>query len=331
MLSQSKKWLLQKTLRTGWFSDQPTNLNIFTTNRCNFSCFYCSRNIEDFSPDAEYRYDDKSEFHTANLVTLLDKYPKIQSVSFVGIGEPFLIKDLFPMARLAKERGKKTLVISNGSLLHRHWGNIGECFDNVSISLHGLNATEIMSIAKVKERTFNQFVENLRQLTQVEVMQHPRLRVSASVVLLKHNLDRVRRAAALCAEVGIQELDLQNYLALGSDAVKNVIFDDELEYIDFTHNLVAEYAGRLKINRPVWIRRNESKMGWGCVSFYRYLRVDGLGNVSGCGRIMPPTAENGNFLKEEDVFSNTYFKSMQMAFRNGEGIPACCRHCPDAQ
>lgn len=332
MLSRSmQRWLLRKTFRTGWFSDQPEYLNIFTTNRCNFSCFYCSRNIEDYSPDAEYRYNDKSEFHIEDLRELLDQYPKIKSVSFVGIGEPFLIKDLIPMAQLAKDRGKSTFVISNGSLLHRHWGKIGECFDTVSISLHGLNATELWSIAKVKERTFDQFAHNLQQLTQVEVKKHPHLQVRASVVLLRDNLERVRHAAAFCVEMGIQELDIHNYLALGPDAVENVIYDDEQEYIDFIYGLVAEYAGRVKISQPVWIKRDESKMSWGCICFYRYLRVDGIGNVSGCGRIMPPAAENGNFREEKDVFANAYFKSMQKAFRTGEGIPKCCRYCPDAQ
>ncbi len=331
MLSQYKKLLLRQVFRIGRFSEQPTNLNVFTTNRCNFSCFYCSRNTKDFYPDTEYHYDDKSEFHTENLQMLLDRYPRIKSVTFVGIGEPFLIRDLIPMAQLAKERGKKTSVTSNGSLLHHHWDKIGECFDSISISLHGLNATEIMSIAKVNERTFNQFVDNLRQLIQVEVKKHPRLHVCASVVLLKQNLDRVRCAAAFCAEVGIRELDLQNYLALGPDAVENVICDDEQEYIDFAHGLVSEYAGRVKINQPVWIKRDEFKMSWNCVCFYRHLRVDGLGNVSGCGRILPPVAENGNFLEETDVFSNNYFKTMRKAFRTGRGIPGCCRYCPDAQ
>ncbi|MBN1306075.1 MAG: radical SAM protein [Anaerolineales bacterium] len=331
LLDTYRKRLIKRMLHTGLLSSQPTVLSIFTTNRCNFSCFYCSRNILDESPDAEYRYDDKSEFHMEELEKILDKYPAIRKVSFVGIGEPFLIKDLIPMAMLAHETGRRTTVISNGSLIHRQWGNIGPNFDDISISLHGLNAVELQNIAKVKENIFNQFVENIRYLVNVEAKEFPNLNVHASVVFLKQNLERVSLAAKFCMENGIPVLDLHNYLSLGPDARHNVVFEDEHEYIDFTEKLIEECKGRLKINPPVWIKRDETEMEWGCISFYHYLRVDGLGQVSGCGRIMPPEAENGNFGSEEDVFQNEYFKSMRASFRTGKGIPACCRYCPDAQ
>lgn len=69
-----------------FFPTRPTKLNIFTTNQYNFSCWYCSRNIRDDSPDANNRYDYKSEFHLEDLRFLLDKYPSIRFVSYVGIG-----------------------------------------------------------------------------------------------------------------------------------------------------------------------------------------------------------------------------------------------------
>lgn len=315
----------------GILSSDPRTLNIFTTDRCNFSCFYCSRNILDESPDAEHRYDDKSEFHLEDLRLLLDKYPSIKKVSFVGIGEPFLIRDLIPMAQLAKERGKRTTVISNGSLLHWHWGKIGLFFDDISISLHGLTSSELWQIAKVKEKTFHKFIENINHLTQVEAAQYPKLRIHASVVFLKQQLERMREAADFCVKNGIPVLDLHNYLSLGPDALPNVVFDDEFEYIKFGEDLKKEYESRVKINLPVWIRRDDSRLSWGCTTFFHYLRVDGLGQVSGCGRIMPPEAANGDFRNEPDVFKNSYFEEMRESFRTGKGIPACCRYCPDAQ
>jgi len=330
-LNKIKAWSFKQLYYRRIVSQDPRTLNIFTTDRCNFSCFYCSRNIPDKSNDAVYRYEDKSEFHIDDLRFLLKKYPKIKKVSFVGIGEPFLIRDLIPMAEFAKRSGKSTSVITNGSLLHRYWGQIGKNFDDISISLHGLNSDELFKIANVGEKTFNKFIENIHYLTQNETVENPNIHVHASVVVLKNNLVRVREAAQFCVENGIQELDLHNYLSLGPDALDNVIFDDEKEYIDYVMGLIAEYDGQVKINSPVWIKRDETKMKWGCVSFFHYLRVDGLGQVSGCGRIMPPANDNGNFRTEEDVFQNEYFESLRTAFRNGTGIPDCCRYCPDAQ
>ena len=326
-----KNAVKRELLVHGIIQNDPLTMNIFTTDRCNFSCFYCSRNILDESPDSEYRYDDKSEFHIEDLYLLLDKYPSIRTVSFVGIGEPFLIRDLIPMAELAKSRGKQTTVISNGSRLHRYWGNIGRLFDDISISLHGLTSLELFQIAKVKENVFNQFIENVRYLTQVEGRRFPNLRIHATVVFLKQNLKRLREAAEFCFQNSIPELDMHNYLSLGPDARQNVVFDDETEYINFADKLVDEYKGRVKINTPVWIKRNDKDLKWGCTTFFRYLRVDGLGQVSGCGRIMPPDSANGNFREEMDVFQNHYFKDMRERFRTGKNIPACCRFCPDAK
>jgi molybdenum cofactor biosynthesis enzyme MoaA len=330
-LESFKAWTFKQFYYHNIVSQDPLTLNIFTTDRCNFSCYYCSRNIPDDSTDAKYRYEDKSEFRIEDLRLLLEKYPKIKKVSFVGIGEPFLTRDLIPMAELAKRSSKRTSVITNGSLLHRFWGQIGLNFNDISVSLHGLNSDELLRIANVKEKIFQQFIENVHYLTQIEAKEYPSLRVHASVVVLKQNLTRVREAVKFCVENGILELDLHNYLSLGPDAMENVIFDDQKEYINFVISLQAEYKDRVKINPPVWIKRDEKKMKWGCVSFFHYLRVDGLGRVSGCGRIMPPAEENGNFRIEEDVFQNEYFNSMRTAFRTGIGIPDCCRYCPDAQ
>jgi MoaA/NifB/PqqE/SkfB family radical SAM enzyme len=330
-LERFKDWTFKQLYYHEIVSQDPLTLSIFTTDRCNFSCFYCSRNIPDDSIDAKYRYEDKSEFRIDDLRFLLEKYPEIKKISFVGIGEPFLIRDLIQMAELAKQSGKRTTVITNGSLLHRHWDQIGVNFDDISISLHGLTSDELLEIANVKEKTFMQFIENIHYLTQVEAKKYPSLHVHASVVVLKNNLIRVQEAAKFCEENGILELDLHNYLSLGPDAQNNVIFDDEKEYIDFVMSLISDFEGRVKINPPIWIKRDERKMSWGCVSFFHYLRVDGLGQVSGCGRIMPPTEENGNFRTEGDVFQNEYFNSMRTAFRSGAGIPECCRYCPDAQ
>ena len=134
--------------------EDPETLSVFMTNRCNLSCYYCSRNVPDESTGSRNRYDDKSDFKYQDLAKILQKYPGIQIVSFVGIGEPFLNKDLLKMAEFVKKWGISTSVITNGTLLHNFRGDIGERFDHISISLHGLTAEELTRVAGVPESVF---------------------------------------------------------------------------------------------------------------------------------------------------------------------------------
>jgi radical SAM protein with 4Fe4S-binding SPASM domain len=262
---------------------------------------------------------------------ILQKYPGIQIVSFVGIGEPFLNKDLLKMAEFVKKGGRTTSVVTNGTLLHNFRGKIGERFDHISISLHGLTAEELTRVASVSESVFKQFVDNVEHMVKEEKKRFPNLNIRASVVYLKDNRERIKKAAEFCIQYGITELDVQNYLPIGVGEGINCVFDDEKDHIDFMKKITNEYKQRLRINLPILIKRNANQMKWDCHSFYRTLRVDGLGQISGCTRILPPSSKNGNIRTDINIWNNDYYKNMRRRFRIKNDIPETCRYCPDAQ
>ena len=320
-----------KLIWAGMVVPEPKILNVFTTNRCNFSCFYCSRNVKDNATGSDNRYRDKADFRFEDLRFLIDKYPGIEHVSFVGIGEPFLNEDLIPMALMAKKRGKKVSVITNASMLHNYWGKIAPSFDHISISLHGMNAEEINLISRVGEQVYNQFVENVRYLAIEERCLNPSMDIRASIVILKENRNQLWQAAQFCVDHSIPALDFQNYLPYGLDDFDLCIYDDNTDFVSYIYDLQSEYSGQVKINPPVFVKRDERKLKWRCMSFFSTLRVDGLGQVSGCSRIMVPTAENGNIYQDADIWQNDYFTNMRDKFRTGKILPVSCRYCPEAQ
>ncbi len=321
----------RRWIQTGPVPEGPTVLNVFTTDRCNFSCTYCSRNLEDSSTGVSNRYEDRSEFRLDDLETLLDRYPSIAEVSFVGIGEPFLVPDLLPMARRARARGKRTLVITNGSLFGAHWGEIATAFDSISVSLHAFSATELKAVARVRESLFEEWCEDLRRLVAAEAPLNPDLEISASVVMKRSSLERAEAAAGLCASVGFRALELHNYLPYGLDDATECLFDDDVEAANTIAEVKKRYRGRLSIAGPVLVRRDESRLSRSCISFFHVLRADGLGQVSGCNCIMVPRAENGNWRDDPAVWENAYFHRLRSAFRSRAGIPECCRYCAEAQ
>lgn len=322
--------LRRRLTQLGYFVSGPQVLNVFTTNRCTFSCYYCSRNVKNGTFALESRYQDNSEFQARDLELLLDKYPGIKRVSFVGIGEPFLNKALVPMAKLSKERGKWVGVITNGSLLHYHWGELATSFNELSISLHGLSAAELKVTSGVEESMFYQVIENIRQLVLSERTLNHSLGIRASVIFLKNNVERLEKAASFCEAHTIPELDIHNYIPYSLDDSNLCLFDDEQDYIAYIKRLRDRFR-RVQITAPILIKRNSSKLFWGCTSFFSTLRADGLGQVSGCCRVMVPLSVNGNFRSEPDVWRNNYFNDMRKRFRTREGLPEFCRYCPEAQ
>lgn len=86
------------------WSAQPTMINIEPTTRCNFNCWYCVG-----------RHMKQADIDMTNFAAMLDNFPQLKTIALVGEGEPLMHKDFFAMAQMAKDRGIKVLIISNGS------------------------------------------------------------------------------------------------------------------------------------------------------------------------------------------------------------------------
>jgi len=86
------------------WSATPTFLNIEPTTRCNFSCWYCVG-----------RHMVQADIEVENFGRMLDNFPTVRAIALVGEGEPLLHKGFFDMAHMARERGIRVLMLSNGS------------------------------------------------------------------------------------------------------------------------------------------------------------------------------------------------------------------------
>jgi MoaA/NifB/PqqE/SkfB family radical SAM enzyme len=82
----------------------PTFLNIEPTTRCNFSCWYCVG-----------RQMVQADIEVDNFAKMLDNFPTVKAIALVGEGEPLMHKGFFEMAQMARERGIRVLLTSNGS------------------------------------------------------------------------------------------------------------------------------------------------------------------------------------------------------------------------
>lgn len=88
-----------------WFAE-PTFLNIEPTTRCNFNCWYCVG-----------RHMKQEDIEVGNFAKVLDHFPSVRTIALVGEGEPLMHKGFFEMADMARARGIKVMIITNGSTL----------------------------------------------------------------------------------------------------------------------------------------------------------------------------------------------------------------------
>lgn len=86
------------------WSSSPTFLNIEPTTRCNFKCWYCVG-----------RHMQQADIEVADFARVLDNFPTVKAIALVGEGEPLLHKGFFEMAHMARGRGVRVLMVSNGS------------------------------------------------------------------------------------------------------------------------------------------------------------------------------------------------------------------------
>jgi radical SAM protein with 4Fe4S-binding SPASM domain len=87
--------------------------NFEVTNACNLSCTICPVNQGMRRPRA--RQD------LATFVRFLERNPGLEFVLLFQWGEPLLVRDLPGMIAAATERGVKTMITTNGTLLDEAW------------------------------------------------------------------------------------------------------------------------------------------------------------------------------------------------------------------
>lgn len=86
-----------------WFAT-PTFLNIEPTTCCNFRCWYC---IGRTMQQIDMRLEDFGR--------VFEHFPALKTIALVGEGEPLLHQEFFRMAEMARERGIRVMITSNGS------------------------------------------------------------------------------------------------------------------------------------------------------------------------------------------------------------------------
>lgn len=136
--------------------DTPLTLMIQPATVCNLKCKYCIQSVSKI--DKEKKFINNKLLSMDDFLEILNqakKFPdKIKDVSFTGMGEPLLNKELPKMIKLMNESGiaERTQFFTNGLLLDKKTSLelIDAGLSELRISLQGLTADKYFEISGVR-------------------------------------------------------------------------------------------------------------------------------------------------------------------------------------
>ena len=148
----------------------PLLVDVELTNKCNIICLFCDRQI------MEREQGLMSEELFRKIVDDISKNsPFLKAIKFSRWGEPSLHPEFYKFIRIAKEKGLKIHVTSNGLLL-----NPEKCLniDSLNISMQGLNKEEYTKIRNNDQ--YDRLVDNIMQIMAME--ERPFVNLSVTVL-----------------------------------------------------------------------------------------------------------------------------------------------------
>ena len=312
------------------WSQTPTMINIEPTTRCNFNCWYCvGREMR----QADIKLEDFGR--------MLENFPTVKTIALVGEGEPLMHKDFFEMAQMAKDRGVRVMIISNGSAFSQ--SVIRQLCETevayVSISIDSFNAATFASsrIDGDLEKVLGG-IRKLRDYRDANGFKFPKIALKGT--LFTHTMDQLPGIVDIAKASGVEIFEsfqalnpMKNYVRiypqgqapqlLSVDHVAEAINRDSAygrqqlqPMADFLLENNIEFS-QPSINNP--LRKN-------CDETWLYSLLSG--DVTPCCQIKTPISPKWNIFdySVKDVLSDFEYQNVRFNLWNGI-FPTYCDGC----
>ena len=283
------------------------------THRCNLRCSHCYQ--DDYS---SFESRERLEAILGQYCELLEHYDCRGQLNITG-GEPLTHPDLYWLLKSARERGIRTGVLTNGTLLGtREAKRLKACgVGYVQISLDGCKKSH----DKIRgEGSFEQALDGIRALKAQGIF------TSVSFTAQRHNLHELKRLARLCSDLGADKLWFDRVIIPAAED------SDKLTLSAGEYKKLCNTAARLNRKRLVFCGRAlqflpcEKKVIYRCAAGDNLLVVLADGNVLPCRRL-PLVLGNVS----DSTLLSLHRDSPIMKELRGTGIPDGCKGCKYAE
>lgn len=283
----------------------------------------------------------QDDINVDNFIKLLDNFPTVHTIALVGEGEPLMHKGFFKMANLARDRGKRVMIVSNGSTLSQ--SNIKKLCESkiayVSISIDSVDA-ETFASSRIEGKLDQIWkgIENLRRYRDTHGFQYPRIGLKGT--LFSYSKNDLPEIIAAAKNHGVEIFE--SFQPLNPMSTYLPIYPreklEEIKYIDeVAGNIardswaaqqqltsVAEFCAQEGIvldknGTPNGIRKN-------CDEQWIYSLLSG--DITPCCQIKTPPSSNWNLFNRtiDQILSDHFYENMRFNLWNGI-FPEFCTGC----
>ncbi len=312
------------------WSASPTFLNIEPTTRCNFNCWYC---VGRHMTQQDIRLEDFSK--------TLDNFPSVKTIALVGEGEPLLHKDFFPMAHMAKARGIRVVIISNGSAFSQ---SVIKKLCDAEVAYIGvsIDSTDPETFARSRLdgdlQKIWQGIERLCQYRDSHGYRFPKIGLKGT--LFSYSQDEIPGIVAQAKQHGVEIFEsfqalnpMRTYLPIYPDEgleeighideVARAISRDSAKAVEQMQS-IADFCQKEAI--PLNDNGPSNGLRKNCNEKWLYSLLSG--DVTPCCQIKTPIDEAWNLFRHpvEQILANPHYENIRFNLWNGL-FPDYCEGC----
>lgn len=209
------------------------------TARCNLACRMCIRNSwKEPLGDMDCALFDR-------LATQLRRFPHLDSVMFGGFGEPTAHPDILHMIKATKELAVRVELTTNGTNLDETMiaGLMDAGLDRLWVSLDGVTEGSFDDIRQ--GAGFDIVMASLRRLRAMNWRSPRRIDVGIAFVVMKRNLDDLRKIDRIVRAAGARFVSVSNLLPYTKAMEQEMVCS-----LALTLETFAGASGRTEISLP---------------------------------------------------------------------------------
>jgi radical SAM protein with 4Fe4S-binding SPASM domain len=326
----------------------PEELQVEVTGACNLRCRMC---LVRYAP-AVGRKEGALDFE--QFLALVDSLPRLKKLTLQGLGEPLLSPHLLEMVRYAVRRGAAVGFNTNGVLLDAEIAKqlIAAGLSWLHVSLDGATEATYQDVRhgpglKPRPGQFARVVGNLRRLVALRAaLRSETPRIQIVFVAMRRNVAELERLTELAADIGVEELWVQNlshdfgdasaesrYEGLQEYVAEEALFGPALELgrtaFEGARKRADQLGLRLRLpqllERPAGRPDGEPGCSWPWDSAY----VTHRGEVQPCCMVMGSDRATLGDLHEasfEEIWSGPSYERFRQRLLTDDP-PAVCRGC----